>query len=237
MKKIALVTGGSRGIGAATCRVLSNAGYHVIVHYSHSAEKAQKLAEEISGEIIQANFELDEDIRNMADSIIKKHGQIDALVNNAGIADCESLNELTRDSFLKTLQVNLWSHALLTKLLSPIIKNGSIVFTSSVCAQLPTADALAYAASKAGIEAIVRSITAGFAPNVRVNAVAPTCTDTDMMKKNYTDEDVAWVKDTFPMRRPCDPEDIAEMIGFLISDKSKNITGQILTVDAGASAR
>lgn len=237
MKKIALVTGGSRGIGAATCRVLSEAGYHVIIHYSQSSEKAQKLAEEISGEIIQANFEIDEDIQNMADSIINKYGQIDVLINNAGIADCESLSALTRDSFFKTLQVNLWSHTLLTKLLSPIIKQGSIIFTSSVCAQLPTADALAYAASKAGIEAIVRSITAELAPNVRVNAVAPTCTDTDMMKKNYTAQDVACVKETFPMRRVCVPEDIAEMIGFLISDKSKNITGQIVTIDAGASAR
>lgn len=235
MKKIALVTGGSRGIGAATCRVLSTAGYHVIVHYSHSSDQAQKLAQEISGESMQANFESDEDIHKLTDNIKKKHGRLDVLVNNAGIAECESLSELTRDSFFKTLQVNLWAHALLTKLLSPIIKSGSIVFTSSVCAQVPTADALAYAASKAGIEILVRSITAELAPNIRVNAVAPKCVDTDMMRKNYNDEDIVWVKENFPMRRPCDPEDIAEMIGFLISDKSKNITGQVVTIDAGAA--
>lgn len=237
MKKIALVTGGSRGIGAAVCRAFNEEGYHVIVHYSQSSDKAEKLAQEISGEAMRANFERDDDIANLVSLIEKKHGRIDALVNNAGIADCESLSEITRDVFFKTMQVNLWAHVFLTKLISPLLKQGSIVFTSSVCAQLPTSDALAYAASKAGIEAIVRSISAEFAPRVRVNAVAPAATDTDMMKKNYSAEDVEWVRETFPMKRPCDPEDIADMISFLVSDKAKNITGQIFTVDAGASTR
>lgn len=238
MKPIALVTGGSRGIGAATCQALCRDGFYVIVHYGKSADLAQNIAKECSGDTIQADLNIDQDIYEMIDKIKDKYGKIDILVNNAGIADCEDLNELTKESFFQTLQINLWAHTLITKLCAPIInKNGSIIFTSSVCAELPTADALAYAASKAGINAIMRSIAKQFAPKIRVNAVSPTCTDTDMMKKNYTDEDVQWVKDTFPMKGPCDASDIAEIITFLVSNKAKNITGQVFTVDAGASVR
>ncbi|MCB1559440.1 MAG: SDR family oxidoreductase [Alphaproteobacteria bacterium] len=237
MKKIALVTGGSKGIGASTCRTLAREGYFVLIHYNQSKKEAFQLAEEIGGEPIFANLEQDEDINVMANHLKEKFGKLDILINNAGIAECESLKDLTRNSFFKTLQVNLWSHTLLTKLLTPIMDEGSIIFTSSVCAKLPTPDALSYAASKAGIEAIVRSLAAELAPNIRINAVAPSCTDTDMMKKNYSAEDREWVRENFPMKRPCDPEDIAEMISFLVSNKAKNITGQVFTVDSGATVR
>jgi 3-oxoacyl-[acyl-carrier protein] reductase len=236
-KPIALVTGGSRGIGAATCKTLARDGYHVIVHYNNSADKAQALASEINGSVIQANLKHDVEIGAMIQKISQEYDEINLLVNNAGTADCESLTELTRESFFDTLQINLWAPALITQKILPILKRGSIIFTSSVCAQRKTPDALAYAGSKAGIEIIMQSIAAELAPNIRVNAVSPGTTETDMMYKNYTAEDIQWVKDVYPMRRPCEPEDIAEMIAFLASDKAKNITGEVFTVDSGSGVR
>lgn len=237
-KPIALVTGGSRGIGAAICRALARDGYHVLVHYGASPDKARDVAAEVGGEIIHADLTKDEDIRAMVADIQARYGTIDVLVNNAGIAECEDLSSLTQDGFFRTMQINLWAPMLLTQLCVPLMtRGGSITFLSSTCAQHATPDALAYAASKAGIDIIVRSVTAELGPSVRVNAVAPAATDTDMMCANYTDEDRQWAADHNPMKRMCDPIDIAEMVAFLVSEKAKNITGQVFTVDAGRMSR
>ncbi len=238
MKKIALITGGSKGIGASTCRALARDGFYILIHYNKSIKEAESLAKQISGEAFHADLESDEDIHSLKKLVSEKYGKIDVLINNAGTADCESLQQLTKESFFKTLQINLWSHTLLTSLLFPIInKNGAIIFTSSVCANVPTPDVLAYAASKAGIEAIVRSIAKELAPDIRVNAVAPTATYTNMMIKNYSQKDIEWFENASPMGRFCDPEDISEAIAFLVSEKAKNITEQVLTIDTGMSVR
>lgn len=236
-KPVALVTGGSRGIGAAICRALARDGHQVIIHCNNSIDKAHVLAKEISGTVIQANLEDDEQIEHMFAEISKTFGTIDLLVNNAGIAECEVMKDITKNSFLRTMQVNLWAAILCTQNAMKIMRNGSIIFTSSVCAQRPTPDAPAYAASKAGIESIMRSIAAQVAPSIRVNCVAPAATDTDMMRTNYTEKDRQYIQDNYPMKGPSLPEDIAEMVAFLASEKAKNITGQIFTVDSGSGVR
>ncbi len=237
-KPIALVTGGSRGIGAAICHALARDGYHVLVHYGASADKARDVAAAIGGEVIQADLTKDDDIHAMVSQVQALYGKLDVLVNNAGIAECEDLEHLTRDGFFRTMQINLWAPMLLTQLCVPLMtRGGSITFLSSTCAQHATPDALAYAASKAGGEIVMRSLTPGLAPSIRVNAVAPAATDTDMMRTNYTDEDRQWLVDNNPMRCFCDRADIAEMVAFLVSDKARNITGQVFTVDAGRMSR
>ncbi len=237
-KPIALVTGGSRGIGAAICHALARDGYHVLVHYGASVDKAHGIALETGGDVVHADLTKDEDIRAMVADIQARYGTIDVLINNAGIAECEKLGDLTRDSFCRTMQINLWAPMFLTQLCVPLMtRGGSITFISSVCGQRPTQDAPSYGVSKAGIDNFMRSITSGLAPKIRVNAVAPGATDTDMMRQNCTEEDIQWLADNYPMKRPCDPADIAEMVVFLVSEKAKNITGQIFTVDAGERSR
>lgn len=233
-KPVALVTGGSRGIGAATCRLLARDGYHVIVHYNNSAGPAEKIAQEIDGEALKADLNHDNQIEAMFAEIKEKHGTIKVLVNNAGIAECEPALAVSKDVFTRTMQVNVWAPIFCTQLAKEIMPQGVIVYLSSVCAQRPTPGAVAYAASKAGIEAVIMSTARPLGPNIRVNGVAPGPTETDMMAKNFTDEDRDWIKGEFPMERPCEPEDIAEMIAFLVSDKAKNITGRTITVDAGS---
>lgn len=235
--KIALVTGGSRGIGAAICRSLARDGYKVIVHYGQSKSQAEALAKEIGGVALQADMAKDSDITAMFAEIKRQFGQVDVLVNNAGIADCDSLQEASAASFDRTMQINLWAPILCTQQAVPLMKGGNIVFISSVCATNPTPDAITYAASKAGIEAVMRSIAGELGPDVRVNAVAPSATDTDMMRKNYTAEDIASIQKKRPLRRVGSPEDIAEMVAFLVSEKARNITGQTFTVDGGKAVQ
>lgn len=234
-KKIALVTGGSRGIGAAIVTALARDNYKVIVHYNKSKNKAEALAKKVNGIAIKSDFSKDIEINALFKKIKKDFGKLDVLVNNAGIAELDSLDALSSKSFFKTMQVNTWASLLCTQLGKKLMKKGNIVFISSICAQNPTPDALAYAISKAGINSFASSITKELAPEIRVNIIAPGATDTDIYKKNYSKKDKIWVIDTYPMARPCEPIDIAEMVSFLISDKAKNITGQIFTVDGGFS--
>lgn len=236
-KKIALVTGGSRGIGKAICYELANNGYHVIVHYSKSEQSAKQISSDINGDITSADLANEEDINNLASFIKDKYGTIDLLINNAGIAKLDSLNELTSSDFNKTMNINLLAHVLLTQKIYPIIKSGSIIFISSGCAFDPTPDALSYAMSKAGIEIFVKSIACELAPNIRVNTVAPGCVDTDMYQENYTSDDQKWVKETNPMGCPRTIDEIAKTVSFLASDAAKGIVGQTIRVNGGSNLK
>jgi len=234
MKKTALVTGGSRGIGKAICLALANDGYQVILHYVKNKDQAEKIAQDIGGIAMQCDFSEPKNTERFANDIRRDFATLDCIVHNAGIADEDYLDHITEDIFDNHININLKAPVFLTQGLKPIINSGSIIFISSGCATYPTPEALSYAISKAGIEIFAKSIFAEFAPKVRVNVVAAGATETDMYDKNYTADDKIWVSANNPMKSPRTPEEIANMVAFLASDKSSGITGQVIRVNGGS---
>lgn len=234
-KPIALVTGGSRGIGAAICEKLAAQGFFVIVNFSRSAEKAQNLANKIGGAVVQADVSDDEQVRAMFKLIGDKYGQLDALVTSAGIAILDEIQSLKRDDFEKTINTNLWGTMNCVTCAVPLMKNGVVVCISSICARTANPDAIIYSASKAAVESFVMSTAKGLAPDIRVNAVAPGATLTDMTIETYGGHEslTQWCKEKYPLQEVIAPTDIANAVGFLCSDASRMMTGQILTVDGG----
>ena len=170
---IALITGGSRGIGAAICEQLAADGYTVIVNYTHSKAKAEALAKRLKGKAIQADVANDAQVAAMFKTIQKEFGRLDALVTSAGVAVLDDLATLNRTDFMKNIEINVWGTANCVHHASKLMKQGSIVCISSTCARHATPDALAYAASKAGVEAFMVSSTSTLAPKIRINVVAP----------------------------------------------------------------
>lgn len=233
-QKIALVTGGSQGIGKAICYKLAADGYKVIIHYNKSKDAAEKIAGDINGIAIQCDLSIMETTEEFGDHIINNFGEIHCLVHNAGIAEQDFLSDLTETVFDRHIAINLKAPVFLTKKLCKFIKRGSIIFISSGCATYPTPDALSYAMSKAGIEIFAKSIFQELAPNIRVNIVAAGATETAMYDRNYTDEDKKWVNDNNPMGRPRTPEEIANTVAFLASEKASGITGQRIRVNGGS---
>ena len=236
-KKIALITGAGKekSIGAAIARILAKAGYKVIVHYNESSAAAKKLATQIKGFAIKADMGNDAEIRDMFKIIKEKFGRLDALINNAGTVEFDQLTSVTKESFLKNLQINTFAPLLCTQLAVPMMEKGNIVFISSNLADQIQENTLSYSISKAAVHIIVRNISKQLAPDIRVNAVAPWSTKTGKYQTKYSDEDRQWVTDNTPMKRPNEPEDIAEMVAWVISDKARNITAQVFTVDGGYS--
>ena len=233
-QKIALVTGGSRGIGKAICYKLAKDGYKVIVHYNNSKDAAETIATDIKGIAMRCDLSSIKGVENFGDKIISDFGQIHCLVHNGGIAEQDYLSGITEDIFDRHMTVNLKAPIFLTKKLCKIISRGSIIFISSGCATYPTPDALSYAMSKAGIEIFAKSIFQELAPNVRVNIVAAGATQTDMYDKNYTENDKQWVKENNPMGCPRTPEEIANTVAFLGSNDASGITGQRIRVNGGS---
>jgi 3-oxoacyl-[acyl-carrier protein] reductase len=234
MKKVALVTGGSRGIGKAICYALASDGYHVIVHYNNSKHEAEQIAKNIEGTAIQCDLSSTKNIDAFYSEITKSFKEIHCLIHNAGIADEDYLSNLTEQCFDDHININLKSPVFLTQKMKSITKDGSIIFISSGCATYPTPDALSYAISKAGIEIFAKSIYEEMAPEIRVNVVAAGATDTDMYQKNYNAADQEWVDNNNPMRGPRSPEEIANMVAFLASDKAGGVTGQVIRVNGGS---
>lgn len=233
-EEIALVTGGSRGIGKAICYKLAADGYKVIVHYNQSRDEAERIADDINGFAMQCDLMSMDEVTIFAQSLKDKFGEIHCIVHNAGIADEDYLEHLTEDCFDAHININLKSPVFLTQALLPLMNKGSIIFISSGCATYPTPEALSYAMSKAGIEIFAKSIFEELAPNIRVNVVAAGTTQSDMYDKNYTDEDKNWVIENNPMRGPRAPEEIANVVAFLASDKASGMTGQIIRVNGGS---
>ena len=230
--KKALVTGGSRGIGAATCRALARDGWLVYINYNESADKAHDLAREIGGRAVWADVSDEEAVKAMFDAV----GDVDLLVSNAGIAHPGQIQDLTEKDWHRLFQVNTDGAFYACRAVVPGMvrrKSGNIIIVTSVCGVWGSSCEAAYSATKGALIAFTKSLFKELGPSgIRVNAIAPGVINTDMISCFSAEEKAAMAADT-PLGRLGTAEDVAELAAFLASDRSGFITGQIIGCDGG----
>ena len=236
-----LVTGGSRGIGAATCRAFGEAGAHVAIHYHQEEDAATGVLEDlpVEGEhlLVAADLGERQQVAAMLDRIRSEWGALDCLVNNAGIWLRDPIGDLDEASLDATLDLNVRgvfycvreSLALLRE-----SRRASIVNVSSTAAQRGEARHSPYAASKGAIIAATKSWATELAPQIRVNAVAPGWVDTDMSRESLEGPRREDILSEIPLGRVATAGDIAAPIVFLASSAARHITGEILNVNGGS---
>lgn len=239
--KIALITGGSRGIGKAIALKLASLGANIVVNYTKSDTKAKeviKLAEEMGVRAIavKADVSNKDDVENFINKVLGEFGRIDILVNNAGITRDNLLMRMKEEEWDDVININLKGTFNVTKAAIRAMmkqKGGSIINVASVIGITGNQGQCNYAASKAGIIGFTKSIAKEVAKKkVRVNAVAPGFIKTDMTEKLPEKVKEEYLS-KIPLNRLGEPEDIANAIAFLASDLSSYITGQVLIVDGG----
>jgi 3-oxoacyl-[acyl-carrier protein] reductase len=242
--KKALVTGGSRGIGRATAILLAEAGADVAVHYQRNqiaAQEVKDLVEKIGQRCLPIKAEISDqqEVEHMVKEVIEQLGQIDILINNAGIWTYGEMGAMPQEIWRETMAVNLDGVYYVTNAVVPHMKKqgqGWIVNVASTAAVRGEAFHSHYAASKGALVSLTKSLAVELAPyNIRVNCVAPGWVDTDMCVEVFSDPEFKEkVRQSIPLKRIPPPEDIAGPILFLVSDLARHITGEILNVNGGS---
>jgi len=242
-KKIALVTGASRGIGRACAIALGKKGYTVIINYNSNedaANEVKKIIEENGSEagIVKANVSDLNEVKQMFREITKTYGKIDVLVNNAGIVKDEYVLMMTPDTIDQCLNLNIkgymyCSQQAALKMFSK--KKGCIINVSSVSSLLAVAGQSVYSATKGAVNSMTATMAKELAPyGIRVNAVAPGFIATDMVDKLPEDKKEEYIQ-TIPFGRFGEPEEVGNVVAMLASDEAAYITGQVLVIDGGLS--
>lgn len=241
--QVALVTGGSRGIGRAIVKAFAAEGAKVAFVYRGSKEAADKLSAEASsaGGVVDA-YQVDvtngEAAQKCVDQVVEKWGRVDILVNNAGIIRDDLFVRMDPDAWSSVLQTNLgglYNFCRGVAFLMMKQRSGRIINVSSLSAERPNPGQTNYAASKGAINSFTKALAVELASrNVTVNAIAPGFIETDMSEavRNKAGD---IIKKMIPMRRLGQPEDIARLAVFLASSESAYLTGQVITVDGGLS--
>ncbi|MGA1227237.1 MAG: 3-oxoacyl-[acyl-carrier-protein] reductase [Tamlana sp.] len=239
--KTAIITGASRGIGKGIAKEFAKQGANVAFTYSSSVEAANELEKELVALGVKAkgyksNAASFEEAQKLADDVVAEFGNIDVLVNNAGITKDNLLMRITEEDFDTVIEVNLKSVFNMTKAVQRTMlkqRKGSIINMSSVVGVKGNAGQTNYAASKAGIIGFSKSVALELGSrNIRSNVVAPGFIETEMTAK--LDEEVVkgW-RSGIPLKRGGTPEDVANVCVFLASDMSDYVTGQTINVDGG----
>ena len=239
--QVALVTGGSRGIGRAICLELASCGAHVVINYNNSATAAEDLVAEIAAsggaaEAIQADVRHADQVAALFKALLANHSSIDILVNNAGITRDNVIMRLKPDDFDDVISTNLRSAWLCCREAARSMmrkRKGTIINITSVVGIAGNAGQSNYAASKAGLVGVTKSLAKELAGRgIRVNAVAPGFVETDMTA-DLSDELRARAIEAIPLGRIGEPRDIAQTVAFLASANASYITGQTIIVDGG----
>ncbi len=237
-KQIALITGGSRGIGRAICVELAKNLAHVVINFrsnKKAAEETLELIQQAGGTGETACFDIanQEETEKNIETLLARHEAIDVLVNNAGETADNLFAFMSSDEWMKVLNTSLQGFYNVTK---PVLmkmvsrKKGSIVTISSVSAQIGHRGQTNYSAAKAGLEGACRSLASEVARlGIRVNVVAPGLIETEMLR----DVPREMIKQIIPMGRVGLPEEVAKVVRFLCSDDASYITGQVISVNGG----
>lgn len=240
--KVALITGGSRGIGEKIAERFARAGYNLIINYVSNIENVEELEAKIKGNanieilFIQSDVTSFESCENMVNEAIKKFGHIDVLVNNAGITKDTLLMRMKEEDFDKVINVNLKGTYNVTKNVIPYMmkqKYGKIINISSVVGVSGNAGQANYAASKAGIIGFTKSVAKELASrNILANCVAPGFIKTDMTDV-LSDSVKESINSQIPLKKMGTAEEVANAVYFLGNEENTYITGQVLNVDGG----
>lgn len=239
MERVAIVTGGARGIGRAIVEALARKNIKVIANYNQSEEKAKRLQEELKKEnilidIFKADVSKREEVKEMVDYIIEKYGKIDILINNAGIDQEKMFQDITDEDWDNIVKVNLYSAFCTTQEVIQYMlkqKSGCIINISSIYGINGGSCAVVYSATKAGMDGMTKSLAKELGPShIRVNSIAPGYIDTDMNEK-YLKEEIEQIKEETPLERIGKPEDIAKCIEWLVEDNFT--TGQVISINGG----
>ena len=232
MKKIALVTGGSGGIGCAVCRSLAAEGYNVGVGYFRNRAGAEALARELGGFPAYADVSRPEEVAAM----FAEAGEVETLVLSAGIAHYGLITDLTYDDWRELMAVNLDGAFLCCRAAVPGMvrrKRGNIIIISSMWGQVGASCEAAYSASKSGLIGLTKALAKELAPSgIRVNCVAPGVVLTPMLK-DFSEEDLENLRLETPLEMLGEPEDVAELVAYLASEKSRFMTGQVIGLNGG----
>ena len=241
-RKVVLVTGGARGIARSTIIEFAKKNYDVVINYCHSEADSNELKEfvekeyNVSALVIKASVSNESEVEAMVEQVIEVFGHIDVLVNNAGIAIDTTFDDKTYDNFMETLKVNLIGTFIVSKYVGKyMLANGegniiNVSSTNGIDTVYP--ESLDYDASKAGVISLTKNLALQYAPNIRVNTVAPGWVTTDMNKEldyNFIKKE----EEKIILNRFADPSEIAKVIVFLASNDASYINGSIIRVDGG----
>ena len=239
--KYALITGGSRGIGAAAARLFARRGWGVAVGWRQSRERAEALAVELSelgvpALAVRADVADAAQARRMVDDVLETFGRLDILVCSAGVSHVGLISQINEDEWRRLFAVNVdgvhhCCRAVLPHMLER--KSGAIVTVSSMWGQVGASCEAAYSAAKGAVIAYTKALAKELGPsNIRVNCVAPGVIDTEM-NAHLTSEDLAALAEETPLGRVGTPEEAAAAIAFLAGDESSFLTGQVVCPNGG----
>ena len=240
---VAIITGGGTGVGAATAAKLSARGYRIAVNYSRSASEAEATAAACREAIaIQGDVAADADCRRIVAETLARWGRVDALVNCAGATQfvpMDDLEALNAEDFQRVFAVNTIAPYQLARAAAPYLRSsgkGAIVHVSSTSAYTGNGSSYAYVTSKAALHTLTLALARALAPEIRVNCVVPGLITSRWLGKGLGEEAYqrvrqSWV-DASALGKVCAPEDVAEVIAWLVADAAL-LTGQLITVDGG----
>ena len=237
--KTAIVTGGSRGIGAAIVKKLAKNNYNVVLNYNNSQESARKTQEELKQEnihveIFKADVSKREEVKELVDFTLKQFGNIDVLINNAGIDQIKPFTDITDEDWNRMIQINLNSVFYCTQEVLPTMinnKDGSIINISSIWGITGGYCEVHYSVTKAGIDGMTKALAKELGPsNIRVNSIAPGIINTEI-NKNFSKDELKEIEKEIPLGKIGKTEDIAKCVMWLIEDNYT--TGQILSPNGG----
>ncbi|WP_233830277.1 glucose 1-dehydrogenase [Paraburkholderia sp. ZP32-5] len=241
--KVAVVTGGSKGIGAAIAKALAAQGASVVVNYASSRAGAEKVVADIAaagGKAVAVGGDVSKaaDAQDIIDTAIETYGRLDILVNNSGIYEFAPIEEITEAHFHKHFDINVLGLLLVTQAAVKHLGEGaSIVNVSSVVSRITPPNAAVYTATKGAVDAITGSLAKELGPRkIRVNSVNPGIVETEgthgggIMGSDFE----TWAISTTPLGRVGQPEDIADVVTFLASDDARWLTGESLIASGGS---